>query len=164
MKRIKSAICLLIAVLLVLSSLPLHTIFVSAAEDDYLEYIDFGSSYAGAGWRYFTTGGNGKTSIENGMMKFASNTNSGNSFDDRAFLVTMNRTIPKIESGKKYKVVFDVITTSSNLANLTSQIKFYQVGGLWSPVSGTPTVTDKLSTLKVEATSTSGSNTIYTLS
>ena len=164
MKRIKTAICMLIAVLLVISSLPLHTLFASATSDDYIEYVDFGSSYSGLGWRYFTSGGSGKTSIENGMMKFASNTNSGNSFDDRAFLVTNARTTPKIESGKKYKVVFDVITPSSNFANLTSQIKFYQTGGLWSPVSGAPTVTDKLSTLKVESTSTSGSNTVYTLS
>ena len=69
---------------------------------------------------------------------------------DTLFPITLiPRNIDEFVS-QKYKIVFDVITTATNFANLSSQIKFYQTGGLWSPVSGTPTITDSLSTLKVE--------------
>ncbi len=161
MKRIKSGIAILIAVLIVLTSLPIISF---ASSNDYLEYIDFGSDYADNGWRYFTTGGDGKTSIVNDQMQFAGNTNSGNSFDNRAFLVTNSRTTPKIQSENKYKIVFDVVIPAGEFTNLSSQLKFYTNDGLWYPVSATPTITDKLSALKIVSSTVSGTNTVYTLS
>ena len=46
MKKIKSAISVLVAVLLVFSSLPIMSLTIFAADDDYVEYVDFGTNSA----------------------------------------------------------------------------------------------------------------------
>lgn len=167
MKRIKSLAALLLAVVLVVSSLPIA--FLASAAGDYVEYIDFSKTFGGRAsnevdpdWFYLTTTGNGKTKLVAERIEFSESTNVGNSYGDRAVLLSNDYKTKHITSGKKYKVVFDLFVTDNTYSELSYGFKY--VADVWNSIQGTHEIVDKISSLTVENKTTTDAFTVYTLS
>lgn len=164
MKRIKLLTVMLLAVLLVVSSLPIN--FLVSATEDYVEYIDFSKTFGNRtsnevnpNWRYLSIGGDGRTNLVDEKVEFSGSTNIGNTYGNRAVLLSNDYNTKHITSGKKYKVVFELFVTANTYSALSYSFKY--VDDVWS--TGTE-INDKLSSLTVENKTTSGSFTVYTLS
>lgn len=169
----KSILAIVTVITVFLSSIPMILIPVAADNPSNLvEYIDFGDDYAAGSrdadgipnWRYFT---NGKTSSD-GRTYFLENAieiqgiaNSGNSYANRAVLLANDRSVVKIDGGKRYKLVFDLLLRGEELSTRTVDIRFGSA--LWSEYSGYVHPIPA-SEMTLEATSTDGDFQVYTIS
>lgn len=167
MKRVKSLIAGLTAAAVFAVSALAGFPFAQATGDDYLCYIDFGASYASGVaesglWRYYQSGGDGKVTLTDERIEFSADTNANNSSGNRSVLLANQVTDKKIQSGGKYKIVFDLTVSPEMFKNLSAQFIF--ANSNWDEISGLQKVTDKLSAFSIEKQEKAGENTVYTLS
>ena len=167
MKKFYKLVAMIVAVLIVATSLPI--IAIASAADNYIQYIDFGAEYAGRGtaapnWRYIDTDANNhRAELVNNRIRFLSNTNSQNGFQNRAVIISNSRTAPFIASEQSYKIVFDLIVTdSSTVADFAVQFGYFNTDGIWSKIS-VDSAKDATAIALVEQ-KTENNETIYTLS
>ncbi|MBO4432634.1 MAG: InlB B-repeat-containing protein [Clostridia bacterium] len=148
MKNGKSFIALFVIIAVLLSSLPL--VFFSAVADDnvsnLVEAVVFDETYAAnqrdangtPNWRFFTSNSassDGRTNFleSENAFEFLGITNVGNSYGNRAILLSNSFSKTAIEAGKRYKVVFDLLLKGENLSTRTVDIRFGS--DVWSPDS-----------------------------
>ena len=124
MRNGKSLIALIVTVTVLLSSLPI-VLFSAVADDNVsnlVETIAFDENYAAAhrnsdgipNWRYFSSnsaGSDGRTELidSDNAIEFMGITNAGNSYGNRAVLISNDYTKTLLEAGNRYKIVFDLL-------------------------------------------------------
>ncbi|MBO4734331.1 MAG: hypothetical protein J5662_07635, partial [Clostridia bacterium] len=146
MKNGKSLIALIITVTVLLSSLPM-VLFSAVADDDIsnlVAAISFDETYAakhrGAdkspNWRYYTSNkanADGRTEFleSDNAFEIMGIANVGNSYGNRAILLSDDYTETLIQAGNRYKIVFDLLLKGENLSTRTVDIRFG--ADVWSP-------------------------------
>lgn len=148
MKKGKSLIALIVMVTVLLASLPM-ALFPAVADNEasnLVAAIDFDEAFAEnqrdangiPNWRFFT---NGETSSDGRVkylqsecaMEFAGITNVGNSYGNRAVLLSNSFSSSSIIAGNRYKVVFDLLLKGETLSTRTVDIRFG--ADVWQPAS-----------------------------
>lgn len=147
MKKSKSLIAFIVTITVLLSSLPL-ALFQAVADDvsNLVESVVFDENYAAnqrdangvPNWRFFTSNAansDGRTNFleSENAFEFLGITNVGNSYGNRAILLSNSFSKTAIEAGKRYKVVFDLLLKGENLSTRTVDIRFG--ADVWNPDS-----------------------------
>lgn len=169
MKKFYKLVAMIVAVLIVATSLPI--ISLASGADDYIQYIDFGSTYGNRGtaapnWRYIdTNAANHRAELVNDRIKFLGSTLSTNGVQNRSVIISNSYSKPIIESEQSYKIVFDLIVAdASTLDNFAVQFSYYTdlSNVLWGAYTAAAAIDATAFTLVDQKTE--NNETIYTLS